>query len=327
MKKITPVLFTLIVLFMLCNGLFAQKGEPILKVYSDFYKGLRKEDRSTALEVKRVYLGYKGNINEHFSAEAKLDIGSPEDLSQYSLIRRYAYFKTAELKYKKDRLTLRMGLFSMLQFKLQEKTWGYRYIYKSFQDEHKIGPSADIGFGAEYQFNDFLKADLVFSNGEGYKNLQSDNSYKTSIGFTINPFNNTTLRLYYDFMKKDVLQSTIAFFVSYQQEKYRLSYEFIKALNRGFNYGNDLDGMSVYGTYLINDKWEVFARYDRLASSIDPETSIPWNILNDGSAVITGIEYNVHDNINLSLNYRDWYSYAKNGPDQAYLYLNLEFKL
>ncbi len=327
MKKIIPVLFPGIVLFMLCNGLFAQKGEPILKVYSDFYKGLCKEDQSTALEVKRVYLGYKGNINEHFTAEAKLDIGSPEDLSQYSLIRRYAYFKTAELRYKKDRLSLYMGLFSMLQFKLQEKTWGYRYIYKSFQDEHKIGPSADIGFGAEYQFYDFLKADLVFSNGEGYKNLQSDNSYKTSIGVTINPFNNTTLRLYYDYMKKDALQSTIAFFISYQQEKYRLSYEFIKALNRGFNYGNDLDGMSVYGTYLIYDKWEIFARYDRLGSSIDPETSIPWNILNDGSAVIAGVEYNVHDNINLSLNYRDWYSCAKNGPDQAYLYLNLEFKL
>ena len=194
-------------------------------------------------------------------------------------------------------------------------------------DQYKIGPSADIGIGAEYQFCDFLKADLVLSNGEGYKNLQSDNSYKTAAGLTLKPFNNTTLRLYYDFVKKETLQSTIAIFTSYQQEKYRLSYEFIRVLNRNFHDGNDLNGMSVYGTYTINDKWGIFARYDRLMSSIDPETNGPWNILNDGSSVISGVEYGVHDNINLSLNYRDWYSYAKNGPDQAYVYVNLEFKL
>ena len=305
----------------------SQKGEPILKVYSDFYKGLMKDDQSTALEIKRVYLGYKGNINEYFSAEAKLDIGSPEDLSEYSRIRRYAYFKTAELKYTRDRLTLHMGLFSMLQYKVQEKAWGYRYVYKSFMDEHKFGPSADIGVGAEYRFSEVFKADMVISNGEGYNNLQSDNSYKTAAGVTINPFNNTTLRFYYDFIKKEIFQNTLAAFISYEVDKYSLSFEFNEVINRGYNQERNLNGISVYGTYNLNDKWAFFGRYDRLTSNIDTESGVPWNILNDGSSVITGIEYGIHDNINLSVNYRDWYSYAKNGPDRSYIYLNLEFKL
>jgi hypothetical protein len=45
------------------------------------------------------------------------------------------------------------------------------------------------------------------------------------------------LKVYSDFMKKDALQSTIAFFISYQQEKYRLSYEFITVFNSRLTLG------------------------------------------------------------------------------------------
>ena len=305
----------------------SQEGEPVLKVYSNFYKGLTKADPGAAFEVRRVYLGYKGNINESFSAEVKLDIGSPEDLSQYSLIRRYAYFKTAGLRYRKDRLTIHAGLFNMLQYDLQEKFWGYRYLYKSFMDEYQFGPSADIGFGLEYKLNEFIQTDLVFSNGEGYKNLQSDDSFKTGLGMTIKPMDNLTLRLYYDFIHHDLYQSTLAAFISYNKEKYRISYEFNKIWNNDFVAIHNLNGLSVYGTYILNDLWEFFGRYDRLTSSVDPDSEIPWHLNNDGSAIIAGIQYKVHKNILLALNYRDWYSYAKNGPDQSYIFLNLEFRL
>lgn len=303
------------------------EGKAILKVYADYYKGLQKEDPGTAFEIKRVYLGYKGNINEHFSAEAKLDIGSPEDLSQYSLIRRYAYFKTAELRYKKNRLTLHAGLFNMLQFDKQEDAWGYRYLYKSFMDEQKFGPSADIGIGAEYRLTSFMDADIVISNGEGYKNLQSDDTFKTGIGLTFYPLSNTVFRIYYDFINKDYLQSNLALFASYQTDNYRISYEYNHAYNRDFILNHDIDGMSLYGTYIITENWEIFGRYDRMVSNLEENSEVPWNIYRDGSAVIAGVQYQVNKNINLAMNYRDWYSYAQNGPDRSYLYVNLEFKL
>jgi hypothetical protein len=327
MKKIKTVLFFLCFSPLLHAQNPSLEGKAILKVYADFFKGLTQEDPSTAFEIKRVYLGYKGNINEHFSAEAKLDIGSPEDLSQYSLIRRYAYFKTAALKYKKDRLTIHAGLFNMLQFEKQEDAWGYRYLYKSFMDEHKFGPSADIGIGAEYKLTNYLAADIVISNGEGFKNLQSDDTFKTGIGITIFPLSHTTFRIYYDFINKDLLQSTFAMFASYQRNNYRLSYEFNRANNYDFISNHDFNGMSIYGTYILNDKWELFGRYDRLVSNMEENSEIPWNIYQDGSAIIAGIQYQVNTNINLALNYRDWYSYAQNGPDRSYIYVNLEFKL
>lgn len=327
MKKLVIILAAFLIMPLLVAQNSSFEGKAILKVYADYYKGLRKEDTGTAFEIKRVYLGYKGNINEYFSAEAKLDIGSPEDLSQYSLIRRYAYFKTAELKYKKDRLTIHAGLFKMLQYNKQEDAWGYRYLYKSFMDEHKFGPSADIGIGAEYNLTSFLDAELVISNGEGYKNLQSDDTFKTGIGLTFYPLSNTTLKVYYDFMNKESLQSTLALFASYQADHYRISYEFNQVYNRDFVVNHNINGMSVYGTYIINNNWEFFGRYDRLVSNLEESNEVPWNINRDGSAVIAGIQYQVNNNIHLALNYRDWYSYAQNGPDRSYIYLNLEFKL
>ena len=37
------------------------------------------------------------------------------------------------------------------QFNDQEMIWGYRYLYKTLQDEYKFGSSADLGVNAEFK--------------------------------------------------------------------------------------------------------------------------------------------------------------------------------
>ena len=55
------------------------------------------------------------------------------------------------------------------QFKYQESIWGYRYMYKTFQDENKFGSSADLGVNGEIKVTENLKINLFVLNGEGYK--------------------------------------------------------------------------------------------------------------------------------------------------------------
>ncbi len=303
------------------------KGTPSLRVFSNFKKGITESDNSSAFEVRRVYLGYSGAINEHFNAEVKLDIGSPEDLSQYSLIRRYAYFKTAGLSYKKGRFSASFGLFDMLQFKTQEQFWGYRYIAKSFQDEYKFGASADLGAGVKYRINDFLEADATISNGEGYNNLQADDSYNKGFGLTFKSKRGVLIRGYYDFIKKETLQNDIVLFLGYQHSLFRLGGEYNRKFNSSFLMNHDLMGYSFYGTYFLNDKWEVFGRYDILRSNEAESDAQPWNLARDGSAVISGLQYKPTKGVFMSLNYQDWVSYAKNGTDRAFLFFNLQFEL
>ncbi len=309
---------------------YAQEEEPepppgtvSAKIYAHFNYSLDGEN-STAFEVKRAYFGYKRNLSDHFFAEVKLDIGSVDDQSEFSLIRRYTYFKNAYLGYRHGKIVTWFGLMDMLQFKVQEKFWGYRYLYRSYMDEYRFGSSADLGAGIQYSPSRKLSMDLIMSNGEGYKNLQFDHIYRVGTGITLNPVGGLTLRGYYTIHTSEVRQMIFSGFIGYRIDKFRIGGEYNHQLNYKFNEGHSRFGYSVYSTYTFNPKWEVFARYDQLYSNILPEEEVPWNLGKDGSAIIAGVQYTPIRFVHLALNYQDWVEYAQNGESEPYLYLNIE---
>jgi hypothetical protein len=211
-----------------------------------------------------------------------------------------------------------------LQFKVQEKFWGYRYLYRSFMDEYRFGSSADLGAGIQYAPSKLLTADLVFSNGEGYKNLQFDKIYRLGAGLTLIPVKGLTLRGYYTIHTHESKQMTASGFIGYSYDQFRIGAEYNHQFNYRFEEGKNRYGYSVYGTYLLSDKWEVFGRYDQLFSNILPEEEIPWNLAKDGSAIIAGIQFTPIKYVHLALNYQDWVEYAENGGSEPYIYLNIE---
>ena len=51
---------------------------------------------------------------------------------------------------------MQFGLIDLYQFKTTEEFWSHRYVYKTFQDQHKMGSSADLGVGVKYNFTDVV---------------------------------------------------------------------------------------------------------------------------------------------------------------------------
>ncbi|MDZ7744090.1 MAG: porin [Bacteroidota bacterium] len=307
---------------------FTPNGSPILKVFSNFHTSITEDNDNSAIEIKRVYLGYEYQLSKEFSIEAKLDIGSPDDKSAYSLIKRYAYFKTAALLYKNGKLSARFGLIDLRQFYLQEKFWGYRYIYKSFMDEHRYGPSADIGGSVSYAFNEFISADFTIMNGEGYNQLQADNTYKGGIGLTVKPLSGLVARIYYDETSKGLKQSVLANFLGYKFKNiFSIGAEYNLKYNDAYVEGRDQTGFSAYATYFINDQFQLFGRYDRLTSNKLEADDRPWNLVDDGTAIIGGLQYKPIKQVKIALNYQDWYPLAQNASKEAYLYLSFEYKV
>lgn len=323
--------FTLLACMLFAGFIHAQDTAPepppgnvSAKIYTHFNYSLNPDNRGTAFEVKRAYFGYKRKLDNHFSGEVKLDIGSVDDNSEFSLIRRYTYFKNAYLSYTNGNVKTWFGLMDMLQFKVQEKFWGYRYLYRSFMDEYRFGSSADLGAGIQYAPSKRLTTDLVISNGEGYKSLQFDNSYRIGVGLTLNPAPGLTLRTYYTIHTGELPQMIFSGFVGYQYKQFRIGSEYNHQLHYNFNLDHNRYGYSIYSTYVFSEKWEVFARYDKLLSNILPEEEVPWNLSDDGSALLGGIQFTPIQYIHLSMNYQDWVEYAKNGKSEPYLYLNIE---
>ena len=209
------------------------------KIYSNFNYGLSPGNRSTAFEITRAYFGYERRISDIFSANVKLDIGSPDDISEFSKLRRYAYFKNAGIQFRYHRITANAGLFDMMQFKLQEKFWGYRYLYKSYMDEYKFGPSADIGMSVQYDISNWMSVDLCLSNGEGYTAPQRDKNYKAGAGLTLQPTKNLTFRGYYAIFMHTTPETTISMFAGYQANNVRVGAEFIYQKNYSFYGGHN----------------------------------------------------------------------------------------
>ena len=303
---------------------FEPSGSVFGTLFSNFNTSLSGPDPQTAFEVRRAYLGYEYFISPEFSAEVKLDIGSPDDASQYSLLRRFGYFKNAALYYQpSDNIEIGFGLLGAIQFKVQEKFWNRRYIAKSFMDEYKFGPSADIGLKGGWS-SEKVDVDVALFNGEGYSSLQNDNTFKGGAGITYRPLKNMTTRIYSDLSVKKIEQSTTTIFAGYQEDAFSLGGEYAMHRNRSFQKDQNVYGFSVMGDLRIASNVRIFGRYDQVDSNILPEESVPWNLANDESAIITGVEYCPLEAIRIAANYQDHYPAAQNSEMRSAIFINVE---
>jgi len=306
---------------------FKPSGSPYAKIYSNFHDGLDGE--SAAFQITRAYFGYKYNMSENFSGHVLLDVGTPtfrinDTVSTTSSLHLTAYLKAAELIYKKGNLQFNFGMIGLEQFHLQEKNWGHRYIEKSFQDLYGFGPSADLGGKMKYKFSEAFSADFTVRNGEGYKNLQTDNTFDTGLGVTIVPVEGLVIRGFYDFISKNEVQTTFSQFIGYQNNKISAGFEYnVQINNRNFK-DHNLKGYSAFASYDLTKLFQVFARYDKLSSNkVDGETQ-NWHAVIDGSLLIVGVQYSPIENVQVALDYQEWMPDLESIDIRNFAYINFQ---
>lgn len=160
------------------------KGKAIVQVFANFHTGFGAENDDRGFELDRSYLGYEYQLTKGLSVKGVMDIGQSKSVDDY---HRIAYIKNAMVSWKSGNMTLNGGLISTTQFSFQDKFWGYRYIMKSFQDQYKFGSSADLGLSVAYKFADWISADAIIVNGEGYKKIQINDGLNYGLGVTLTP--------------------------------------------------------------------------------------------------------------------------------------------
>lgn len=308
---------------------FKPNGKAFGRIFANYHQGINQSvSDEAAFELVRAYLGYEHFLSNEFSAKINLDIGSPDDLSEYSKIRRYAYFKNAYVQYKKSGIIAQFGLISLKQFDLQEKIWERRYLKKSFADEYKLGSSADLGMSVSYKFPKQLSVDFTIMNGEGYSSLQGDDKFKYGLGATFDLSKSLIIRWYSDYIKKENAQSSHVLFVSYTyKNKLNIACEYNYQFNNNYNKHQNLYGYSVFGKYYLAKNIQLFARFDKLQSNILSGEETPWQLSKDGSMVIAGIQYSPVKGIKVALDYQDWYPWAANIANQSFLYFDIEVSM
>lgn len=322
MKKISSV-FLIILLFAFSvsaeEGVSKNNsGKPFVKIFTNFHSSFEDGLSHQAFEIQRAYFGYSYKLDKNWSAKVNLDVANPG----VGQLKMTAYLKYAFFQYKKDQLTVKFGLIGLNQFKLQEEQWGNRYLYKSFQDEHKFGHSADLAAYACYRIDKNISIDASISNGDGYKNLESDSLLKYSVGLSIHLSNGFDIRTYYDLMGSENTQQTLSFYLGYTKGGFKGGLEFNQQLNNKMHRNRDLTGVSFYASYKFA-KTRIYTRYDHLSSNIIGSNSNPWHESKDGTAFIAGIEFNPVKGLKISPNFQTW-TPKDNSPSEIIAYLSCE---
>ena len=310
---------------------YSPKGKVEGRIFSDFFYEFNQ--KKTAFEVTRVYLGYNYSYSENFSARVTLDVSKPEitisgtnsDTISTSL-QHTAFLKYAYGVYKINRLTLSFGMIELNQFNLQDQVWAYRYVMKTIQDEYSFCPSADLGVKGDFKLSDWLSTDISFRNGEGYKKLQADNIYWYGIGFTLHPFKGFYYRTFFDYSKNVISQSTFSNFISYSGNKYRLGAEIVLSENFGFGEDKKLIGFSAFAAYRVSKKIEIFGRFDKLSSNTLAGATNAWNYNKNLGMGILGVQLNPLQNIAFALNGRYQIPENSSNDEKISVFMNLDFK-
>ncbi len=300
---------------------FKPYGKPILRIFTNYHSTWTGQEVNKVFEIQRAYLGYQHQFSKTISGRLILDVGDPS----FGTLKMTAYLKNAFVQYKKDRLTAEIGMIGLYQYNLQEDLWGGRYFYKSFMDEHKFGPSADLGAFIKYDLHKLVSVDFTIANGEGYKTIESDSILKYSGGVTVMPINGLDIRASYDYMGKESPQQTLAMYVGYRAGNLRLGAEYNYQLNHNMTAAEDLTGISFYGSYQMK-KIRFIGRYDQLFSpQIGTETE-PWNDAKDGQLFIAGVEFNPVKGILITPHYEGWLpADGSVMSNSAYLSLEIRF--
>ena len=330
LKKTMTLKTTLLIasLFLLSWNLYSQEseetykpnGKGIIRIYTNYHSTFSDGEASRVFEIQRAYLGYHANFSEKISGRLILDVGDP-DFGNFEMT---AYLKNAYVQYAGGKVLAKIGMIGLHQFKMQEDLWAGRYLYKSFMDEHKFGPSADLGAYVSYRLHDMLSADITIANGEGYKSVESDTTLKYSIGMTLQPVKGLDFRTSYDYMSRDAAQQTLALYLAYSVKNMNLGAEYNYQWNHRMVEAHHLQGISVYGSYHTKLA-RLFARYDNLSSPVLSSEEDPWNYTNDGHLFIAGMEFNPIKGLMVTPNYQGWYP-ADGSPVFHSAYLSLEIR-
>jgi len=299
---------------------FKPNGQGIIKIFTNYHSTFSGGESSRVFEIQRAYLGYQANLSDKISGKLILDVGDPD----FGNFQMTAYLKNAFVQYKDDKLVAKIGMIGLHQFKIQEDQWGGRYLYKSFMDEYKFGPSADLGAFLGYHFHDMVSADITIANGDGYKSIESDTTLKYSVGATLKPINGLVFRSSYDYMGRDAVQQTLAFYLGYSSKKVDLGAEYNYQWNHKMVQDENLAGLSFYGSYDAK-YFRAFGRYDNLSSPEIAGDADPWNYAKDGQLFIAGLEFHPVKGLIVTPNYQGWIP-ADGSSMFNSIYLSLEIK-
>lgn len=296
------------------------KHRVFANIFASHYYGLSENiTPRSAFEMPTALLGYSATFSNKLKATLIYDVtrttssimvvdddGQPLAVNYFEGSKYTAFLKMAEIMYSVNNyIDFRIGQLLNTQYlTMQDKFWGYRYIYFTYQEVHRYGMPADFGAQVDLKFAGKFLNQVSVTNGEGPFRHQDENAkFLFSNNIEFRPTSELVFKLYTDYCPTSDTSSlardkyAISAFFGYSTSQYRVGFEYNQVYNFGFYENRDFFGISTFASASLTDKIDLIARYDYI------NRSIPMNIEN-GNFLIAGFQYKLHKNLSFSLNLR-----------------------
>lgn len=318
-------LFTMTILI---STIFTQQGKIIGKTFFDF----TSNQEEMGFNFKRQYFGYSLSASDEVSFKVLFDVGRTESDKLSS------FLKKAQINYVSKWGKTSFGLIGINMHSVQEKNWGYRFIEKSAIDLNKFSSSGDLGIAFSKSLLNNLYSTIHFVNGEGYKKPQSENTkyFKSILNVTygeseLHNNNGYNLGFVYSLENTDNEPETVvSLFGGLANLGFRLGIEY--SLLKKTIEEIQVDKFSIISStinYAINDKINLFARYDladkNATTTIDNQESAIGRSENYKSLIITGAILNCGSGLSVAPNVR-LASFEDSDKDKIIYRINAQFK-
>ncbi len=320
---------------------FTPHGSPIIKVYSYFRYDFTEDAQQTSrFDISRAYLGYKHYFSKNLTGKVIYAVAHTTPVSGVSAYT--GILRNAQLDWQiSSKFKFSGGLISTTQHQHQESFWGHRYVYKSFQDENSFGASVDFGANLQIKAISNTEIDIFVHNGYGNKKMQDEfGTYRFGSTIINKSVKGLILKAHLGMMPEKYKDGTVikdtstitnlSFFAGYELPKvFKIGAEY-DLMQNGITYSQyaedyEKSGFSVFASYFINDKVDIFARFDRLTSNQLDGAAEAWNYTNDNDFIIGGIQYAPVKGILTSVNYRTNIYVDSNRTDLSMIYINLQY--
>ena len=307
------------------------------QIYAGFRYGFNPDFKpQAAFEFNQGIIGYSHKLSEKLSGIIIYDVtrtthifeiidtsGNQLDYSYFEGSKYTAYLKMAEIKWDiNQHFTFRVGQLLTTQYlTFIDRFWGYRYVDVTIQEKFRLGMPADFGAQLDFKIKDKFVNQFSIVNGEGpfrYQDMNSKFIYANNIQYY--PTEKITLKLYTDYGPASdtgvnaAPKGVVSGFAGYKTDRFRIGAEYTYVFNYGFVKDIDYYGLSVFGSVVINDKFQALVRYDNL--SLDISTNFE-----NTDYYIVGFQYEPVNKFTTSLNFR-YYS----NDELPFVYANFGLK-
>ena len=280
MKNSLPFIVILVTLLFPYRSDAQEGGKVFGRIYTGYYYNFDKTlDRRSGFDFTTGILGYTHKLGENAKATLLYDVTRTTNFPALDTFpeafegsKYTAFLKMAQIDWTfHPRFTLSVGqLLNQQYLTVQDKWWGFRYVYVTFQEKYHYGMPADFGARLTYaNESNNLRWSLGAVNGEGPFRYQDVNSkFLLSTNVEYNPIKNLLLKAYLDWENPSEEKtdnddkSVISLFWGYKNDKLMVGYEYNYVINYKFINDHDFKGVSFYASYRVWDKIKVLGRLD-----------------------------------------------------------------